>query len=369
MTRRRFGERAPAGREGPQGGTQRRGVPGFQGRALTQCRPHAPGRVPPGRGRGRGCQGVERGAYGAPAACVAPGVGGSEPDVAPVLRLGTRWDAHTEPDGGGSDSDSPAREGRRQTRAPRPRPGPQDSGTPSPPGGKAAAGGPGVCPAAAPGSATDSVGSGQAGPRGGSGQRRWGPRAGEAPSGRRRVWRTQAAAPPRPTVERGTGGAAGAQMAGHAHLRGGKGRWPGSGPEPRDDGRQLLRRGRARVGGETSLGVRGPRAWRARLTWGVPQRVAGWPGAGAGPGSPGAAGSGDGGGDGGSLSTPASGRCRGLGRRSLLAERARSLPPGRQGPGAGGTGCGGHQAAALPDPATEEVTPPGGSSARGHPAV
>lgn len=167
-------------REGRAAGwdATRRRVPGFQGRALTQCCPTRGGSRRARGPRPGSCQGRGAGPYGAPAACAAPGVGSSEPDAAPVLRLVTRREAH---DGTGRRwQRPPPREERRQrvgwpgpalTRAPRPWPGPQTRGDPSP-----APGSPGVCPAAAPGLGrlARGLGSGRAScGRLGSGQRCW----------------------------------------------------------------------------------------------------------------------------------------------------------------------------------------------------
>lgn len=126
-------------REGRAAGwdATRRRVPGFQGRALTQCCPTRGGSRRARGARPGSCQGRGAGPYGAPAACAAPGVGSSEPDAAPVLRLVTRREAHDEPDGGGSGRRPGKREGRgrgglgRRSRAPLGRgPAPRHVGTP-----------------------------------------------------------------------------------------------------------------------------------------------------------------------------------------------------------------------------------------------
>lgn len=126
-------------REGRAAGwdATRRRVPGFQGRALTQCCPPRGGSRRARGARPGSCQGRGAGPYGAPAACAAPGVGSSEPDAAPVLRLVTRREAHDEPDGGGSGRRPGKREGRgrgglgRRSRAPLGRgPAPRHVGTP-----------------------------------------------------------------------------------------------------------------------------------------------------------------------------------------------------------------------------------------------
>lgn len=126
-------------REGRAAGwdATRRRVPGFQGRALTQCCPTRGGSRRARGARPGSCQGRGAGPYGAPAACAAPGVGSSEPDAAPVLHLVTRREAHDEPDGGGSGRRPGKREGRgrgglgRRSRAPLGRgPAPRHVGTP-----------------------------------------------------------------------------------------------------------------------------------------------------------------------------------------------------------------------------------------------